>query len=122
MVENLLSVTKIGEGKVKLNKTPIILDELINSVILKLKKHYPEQDVLLDIPEKIVLIPMDAILIEQVLINLLENAIQHAKGMTELSLKVFVLGDKAIFEVKDNGCGIAKEHLATIFQGNYTGK
>ena len=122
MVENLLSVTKIGEGKVKLNKYPTVLDELIDSVILKLKKHYPKQDIILDIPEEIVLIPMDAILIEQVLINLLENAIQHANGMTELTLKVFVLGGKAIFEVKDNGCGIAKERLSTIFQGNYEEK
>ena len=119
MVENLLSVTKIGEGKVKLIKTPTVLEELIDAVIIKFKKHYPAQDVDLDIPEEIVLIPMDAILIEQVLINLLENAVQHATGMTELSLKVFVLGDKAIFEVKDNGFGIPQERMATIFQGNY---
>ena len=122
MVENLLSITKIGEGNVKLIKSPTVLDELIDSVILTLKKHYPKQAVEIDIPEEIVLIPMDAILIEQVLVNLLENAIEHATGMTELSLKVFVLGDKAIFEVKDNGCGIAKEKLPTIFQGNYEEK
>lgn len=119
MVENLLSVTKIGEGKVKLIKNPIVLDELIDSVIVKFKKHYPMQNIDLDIPEEIVIIPMDAILVEQVLINLLENAVQHATGMTELSLKAFVLGNKAVFEIKDNGCGIAKERIETIFQGNY---
>ena len=119
MVENLLSVTKIEEGKVKLIKTPTVLDELIDSVIVKFKKHYPTQEIDLDIPEEIVLIAMDAILIEQVLINLLENAVQHATGMTKLSLKVYVIDNKAIFEIKDNGCGIAKERLETIFQGNY---
>ncbi len=119
MVENLLSVTKIEEGKVKLIKTPTVLDELIDSVIIKFKKHYPTQEIDLDIPEEIVLIAMDAILIEQVLINLLENAVQHATGMTKLSLKVYVIDNKAIFEIKDNGCGIAKERLETIFQGNY---
>ena len=119
MVENLLSVTKIEEGKVKLIKTPTVLDELIDSVIVKFKKYYPTQEIDLDIPEEIVLIAMDAILIEQVLINLLENAVQHATGMTKLSLKVYVIDNKAIFEIKDNGCGIAKERLETIFQGNY---
>lgn len=122
MVENLLSVTRIEGGNIKLIKTPTVLDELIDSVILKLKKHYPTQEVVLDIPDEIVLIPMDAILIEQVLVNLLENAVQHARGMTELKLKVFVLGDKAVFEVQDNGCGIAKERLATVFKGNYEEK
>lgn len=117
MVENLLSVTRIGEGKVKLIKMPIVLEELVDSVILKLKKHYPDQEVIIDIPEEVVLIPMDAILIEQVLINLLENAIQHAKGMTELTLKVFILGNKVIFEVKDNGCGIPLEKIGSIFMG-----
>lgn len=119
MVENLLSITKIGEGKVQLIKTPTALDELIDAVIVKFRKHYPSQAVTLDIPEDIVFIQMDSILIEQVLVNLLENAVQHATGMTKLALKVFILGNKAIFEVEDNGCGIAKERLSTIFQGDY---
>lgn len=119
MVENLLSVTKIGESRVKLIKTPTALDELIDSVMVKFKKHYPAQEVTLDIPEQIVLIPMDAILIQQVLINLLENAVQHATGMTQLTLRVFVLGGRAIFEVQDDGCGIPRDRLAGLFQGSY---
>lgn len=122
MVENLLSVTKLEEGKVKLNKVPTVLEELIDDVIIKFKKRYPAQNVNIDVPEEIVLIPMDAILIEQVLINLLENAVQHAIDMTKLSLRVFTLENKAVFEVEDDGDGIAKERLATIFQGNYEEK
>ena len=62
-------------------------------------------------------IPMDAILIEQVLVNLLENAVFHAKGMTKLILRVFTLGDQAVFEVEDDGCGIKKDRIHTIFSG-----
>ena len=65
------------------------------------------------------IIPMDAILIEQVIFNLLENAVLHADGMTELILKVFVLGKQVVFEVSDNGCGIEKERLNGIFNGSY---
>ena len=119
MVENLLSVTRIDNGNVKLIKTPTALDELIDSVILKFKKRYPEQKVELDLPNDLVLIPMDAILIEQVIINILENAVQHAGNFTRLSLKVFVIGNEAIFEIADNGSGIDKERLEHIFTGYY---
>ena len=119
MVENLLSITRIDSGKVKIIKTSTVLDELIDSVIIKFRKRYPTQEIALDIPDDIVVIPMDAMLIEQVIINILENAVQYARNMTKLSLKVFTLGKRAIFEIKDNGCGIAKERLAYIFSGNY---
>ncbi len=119
MVENLLSITRIDSGKVKISKTPTVLEELIDSVILKFNKRYPDREISLDIPEEIVVIPMDAILIEQVIINLLENAVQHAAGMTELSLKVFTLGKQAIFEIKDNGSGILPERLPHLFTGYF---
>ena len=122
MVENLLSITRIDSGNVKIIKTPIVLEELIDSVIVKFRKRYPDFDITLDLPEDIVVIPMDAMLIEQVIVNILENAIQHAEGMTELILRVFVLGKQAIFEIKDNGCGISKEKLPYIFSGYYENK
>lgn len=118
MVENLLSVTRIDSGKIKLTKTPVVLDELVDSVMTKFLGRYPNQEVLLDIPEEPVVVPVDTILIEQVLINLLENAVLHAEGMTELRLRVFTLGKQAIFEIMDNGCGIRSDRLAHIFSGS----
>ncbi len=121
MVENLLSVTRINSGKVSVKKTPTVLEELIDAVLVKFKKHFPEQSVEVDIPETFITIPMDSILIEQVIINLLENAVYHAAGMTRLILRVFTLGNRAIFEIADNGCGIPREKLDTLFSGS-TGK
>ena len=117
MVENLLSITRIDSGSVQLIKTPTVLDELIDAVILKFKKRYPDQRVEIDIPDDVIIIPMDAILIEQVLINILENAIHHAEGFTRLSLHVFTIDSKAIFEISDNGCGIPSDKLDHIFMG-----
>ncbi len=119
MVENLLSITRIDEDKVKLIKSPTVLEELIDSALLKFKKRYPERNVEIEIPDEMVIIPMDPILIQQVIINILENAIHHAIGMTRLGLKVYILDKKAVFEVSDNGCGIEKDRLDKIFTGFY---
>ena len=117
MVENLLSVTRIDQGKVNLTKTSTVLEELIDSVLVKFHNRCPGQPVELDLPEEMVLIPMDAMLIEQVLLNLLDNAVKHAAGMTRLKLSVFLLRGYAVFEVADNGCGIRPDRLETIFRG-----
>ena len=119
MVENLLSVTRIDDSKVEVVKTPTVLDELIDSVLMKFSKKHPSQKVITRIPDDFVDIPMDSILIEQVLLNLLENAVFHAKGMTELSLSVSLVENQAVFEVADNGCGIPEDALHKIFTGNY---
>ena len=120
MVENLLSITRIDSGQVKIIKTPTVLEELIDSVMLKFKKRYPTQKVEIEIPDDVIIIPMDAILIEQVIVNILENAVQHAKGMTRLTLRVFTLGNIAIFEIKDNGCGINSKRFESLFTGYNT--
>lgn len=111
MVENLLSVTRIDGAKVEVVKTPTVLDELIDSVLMKFSKKHPNQKVITQIPDEFVDIPMDSLLIEQVLLNLLENAVFHAKGMTKLTLSVSLVGDKAVFEVADNGCGLPEDAL-----------
>ena len=119
MVENLLSVTKIDNGNVKLIKTQVVLEELVDSVLLRFRKRYPKQSVEVQLPDEFVIIPMDAVLIEQVMVNLLENAVQHAHGMTELRLEVYTKDNNAVFEIHDNGCGIPKERLANLFTGYF---
>ena len=119
IVENLLSITKIDSANVKVIKSSTVLEELIDSVIMKFKKRYPDQRVSIDLPEELVIIPMDALLIEQVLVNILENAVQHATGMTRLDLRVFLESGRAVFEIADDGCGIERDRLDKIFTGYY---
>lgn len=117
MVENLLSVTRIDSEKVSVQKTPTVLEELIDTVLVKFQKMHPDVSVNVELPDDFIVIPMDSMLIRQVLTNLLENAVLHATGMTKLTLRVFTLGNRAVFEVSDNGCGIPKERLRTLFTG-----
>ncbi len=117
MVENLLSVTRIDSEKVTVQKTPTVLEELLDTVLVKFRKRYPKIPVQLDLPDEFIVIPMDSMLIQQVLMNLLENAALHAEGMTKLTLRVFTMGNRAVFEVIDDGCGIPKERMKKLFSG-----
>ena len=55
----------------------------------------------------------------QVIVNMLENAVQHAKGMKTLILRVSTKGENAVFEIIDDGCGIPKERMERIFTGYF---
>ncbi len=117
MVENLLSVTRIDAGTVTLNKRDTVVEELVDAVLVKFRKRYPGQMVHVELPEEFLMVPMDAMLIEQVLMNLLENAVVHARGMGNLWLMVRVRGSRVTFRVEDDGCGIPGEDLDRIFNG-----
>ena len=121
MVENLLSVTRVDADKVRLSKQSTVLEELIDALLVKFRKHYPERKVRVTIPEEFVSIPMDPVLIEQVLMNLLENAVFHARGMRNLWLRVETKGKWAVFYVEDDGCGIAADRLEHLFAGHQEG-
>ena len=115
MVENLLSVTRLDTGAPRLKKIPIVVEELIDSTVSKFKKRYPDAPITIDIPEEFLIVYMDATLIEQVLLNLLENAVVHSIGMKKLILKIYRSGKTAVFEVTDDGCGISEELMPKIF-------
>lgn len=115
MVENLLSITRIDAGDVELKKQDTVLEELVDALLVKFQKHYPGQKVQVSLPEEFLLIPMDAILIEQVLMNLLENAVFHAKGMKNLWLRVERNQHLVIFRVEDDGEGIPEDRLPRLF-------
>ena len=117
MVENLLSVTRVDAERIRLSKNSTVLEELIDALLVKFRKHYPNQEVQVQIPSEFVSIPMDPVLIEQVLMNLLENAVFHARGMRNLWLRVEIRDKHAVFFVEDDGCGISEERLAHLFTG-----
>lgn len=119
MVENLLSITRLDGANVQIIKSSTVLDEFLDAALIKFHKRYPLQEVAVELPDEFITIQMDPLLIEQVVINILENAVCHAKGMTILCLKVSVLPGKAVFEISDNGCGIEKERLKNLFTGYY---
>ncbi len=116
VVENLLSITRMGEDP-KLSKQPEAAEEVLGEVVRKFRKHYPEIHVSVSVPEELLIVPMDAILIEQVMTNLLENAVRHGKNTSQIALSVHREDSSAVFAVQDNGGGIPKKLLPELFSG-----
>ena len=79
---------------------------MISGAITKFRKRFPDIEVVPKVPEDVLFVPMDAILIEQVIVNLLENCVLHADGMTKIWLIVTEDGDQVKFSVEDDGAGI----------------
>jgi len=117
MVENLLSITRIGDTTTKLNKELEMAEEIIASVSPKFQKRFPDITLNVSVPHEPLLVPMDAILIEQVLMNLMENSAYHG-NCSEIHLSVKREDHNAVFCVQDNGFGISNELLPVIFTAN----
>lgn len=119
VTENLLSVTRVSSSDVALKKTDEALEEIIGSAILKYRRTPDALPVQVDQPEQLLMVPMDAILIEQVLINLFDNVSAHAQGATQIWLHISCETDRVIIRVEDDGKGISADLLPTLFEGGY---
>ena len=117
MVENLLSVTKISDGVASLKKTPEAAEEIISESVSRIKQRFPDVNIEVHVPDDVIIIPMDGILIEQVLMNLMENAVKHNKNNAPITVQVLKKSDDILFEVKDFGRGIPAEDLPHLFDG-----
>lgn len=117
MVENLLTVTRINNETARVNKTFEAVDEVVSSAIVRFKKRFPEAVVKVTLPEEIVMVMMDTMLIEQVLINILQNAQMHSKSVKPLEVLVRDDEKNVFFSVKDYGIGISQNKIDNIFDG-----
>ena len=117
LVENLLSITRIGDENTQIRKEQEAAEEILGEAARKFRKRFPHIQVSVSAPDELLLVPMDAILIEQVLSNLLENAVIHGECTTAIQLSVRREGGKAIFSVRDNGHGIPAKELPRLFDG-----
>ena len=117
VVENLLSITRIGSDQASIAKSPEAAEEVLGEAARKFRRRFPQVSVSVTAPESLLMVPMDPILIAQVLSNLLENAVLHGGTTTAISLSVQKEGDFARFSVRDNGRGIPESALPTLFDG-----
>lgn len=117
MVENLLSVTRISGGTTTLKKQEEIVEEVVGEAVSRIQKRFPGSCIDVEVPDEVLIVPMDATLIEQVLINLMENAIRHSGSTLPIGLKVTKKKSGAVFTISDHGKGIDPSRIPDIFDG-----
>lgn len=118
VTENLLSVTRFTGGEVALTKTDEVLEEIVGSAILKYRRAPDALEVHVEQPERILIVPMDAMLIEQVLINLFDNVSAHGQTASGIWLNIDCKPGRAILKVEDDGVGIPAQLLPGLFDGS----
>lgn len=117
LVENILSVTRFHNAGAAIKKSDEVAEDILGAAIAKFKRSYPQIQLTVMAPDDLIIVPMDAVLIEQVLLNFLENAVIHGKTTAQIQLRLSVVDGSAVFEVRDDGVGIDTDRLKTIFEG-----
>ncbi len=121
VVENLLSITRLNDGRLKIKFTDQLLDEVIAESLRHINKKHDEYKIVTDC-EELVLARMDVRLIIQVLVNLIDNAIKYTPPGSIICIRGIKADGKAQISVEDNGPGIPDEMKPHIFEMFYTGK
>lgn len=120
LVENILNLTKLRDGKLVLDKQPEAIEEVIGAALMVMDKRVPGRVIEVEIPDEVIMVPMDAKLISQVLVNLLDNASKHTSPDKEILISVSKDNEKVSVSVADRGTGISEEDFPHIFQMFYT--
>ena len=121
VVENLLSITRLNDGRLKFKFTDQLLDEVIAESLRHISRKHDEYTIVTKC-EELILVRMDVQLIIQVLVNLIDNAIKYTPKGSKICIRGMKCNGKAQICVEDNGPGIADEMKPYIFEMFYTGK
>lgn len=122
LVENLLSVTRIENGTMNLNLQAELLDDVIAESLKHINRKSSEHQIIVDEEDDLLVVKMDAKLMIQVIINLVDNAIQYTEKGSEIQISTKKRNHQIIVEIADNGKGIAKEQKDKLFDMFYTVK
>lgn len=117
MVENILSITRIHQSGMSINKNQEMAEEVVGEAVAQFRKRWPDADITIYPPKDILLIPMDVMLITQVLNNLLDNTQRHTgQKKPRITVRIRRQGQYAEFIVTDNGPGINEEAAQHLFK------
>ena len=121
LVENILSITKLEDGKIKLNYTTELIDDIIDEALKHINKNKIKHHIKVELLEELLLVNVDVRLIIQVFINLIDNAIKYTPEGSIININVSKQENKVIVKIIDNGPGINELDKERIFEMFYIG-
>lgn len=119
-IQNLLDMTRLGHGTLKLNRDWVDAAEIITAAVARLRKLSPEQRVEVSVPQDTVLLFVHPALIEQALFNILENAARFSPPAAPVRVYADTIEDRLVIDVTDQGPGIPEEERTRIFDMFYS--
>ena len=120
LVENLLSLTRIDSERLSVNKKAEAIEEVVPQAVRNVSGRLGNRKIRYEMPDEMLLVPMDATLIIQVIGNILENAVKYTADDGNIRIRVFDTGKNAVFRIANDGPLISDEDLPRIFDMYYT--
>lgn len=125
LVNNLLNMTRIQDGRLSIQHEDEVVEDIVSEAVSRMERRLGSRTLDIDLPEELLVIPMDGQLIIQVLVNLMENSMKHTAQDGTIRIRVYLTKDErdkeyARFEVTDNGSGIDEKILDTMFESFVT--
>jgi two-component system sensor histidine kinase KdpD len=114
-VDNILSITKIDDGRIEIRKSGEPAEEVVVEAVGRIRKYAGNRTIKTELPDELLIVNMDPVLMKQLLVNLLDNAVKFSDDSSEITVRVYRDRVNAVFEVADNGTGIAEKDLPHIF-------
>lgn len=119
LVGNLLDMTRIEAGALRVARDLCDVQDAIGAALEPLDERLRDYPLTVDVPQEMPLVPMDFVLMTQVLVNLLDNAIKYSQPGAPIEVKAYVAGAEARIEVADRGLGIPPDDLERVFDKFY---
>ncbi|MEG2021040.1 MAG: sensor histidine kinase KdpD [Oscillospiraceae bacterium] len=120
LVENLLSVTRLEDGSMNLHMAAELMSEVIDEALQHINRNSIEHKITVHSKDDLIMAKMDARLIVQVIINIVDNAIKYTQIGSEITISVAKQGDKVLTQISDNGSGLSEQSKEHIFEMFYT--
>jgi two-component system sensor histidine kinase KdpD len=122
LVNGLLEMTRLESGAVTIKAEPQSLEGVVGAALQRLDSLLRDRTVQVSLPDNLPLVPIDALLMEQVFLNLLDNAARYSPPESPIDVSASVVGLKVVVEVSDRGAGFAPGEEARVFEKFYRGR
>ncbi|MFO0675569.1 MAG: sensor histidine kinase KdpD [Polyangiaceae bacterium] len=116
IVRNLLDMTRVDAGVLRVTKEWHSIEEIVGSALARIGPRIGDRVVSLDVPAALPLVPLDALLVEQVLTNLVENAVRHTPAHSPIEVAARVTGTALEVRVSDRGPGVPPTEERRVFE------